>query len=56
MFNESIHEWRPYWIVDAVDDKYELAAGYGDERIKGITSDKLGIAVGRSGMTYQELY
>lgn len=55
MFNESIHEWRPYWIVDAVDDKYELASGYGDERIKGITSDKLGIAV-KGGKTYQELY
>ena len=55
MFNESIHEWRHYWIVDAVDDKYELASGYGDERIKGITSDKLGIAV-KGGKTYQELY
>ena len=51
MFKESVHEWRPYWIVDKNDDKYELAAGYGNERIKGVSGDKLGIAV-KNGKPY----
>ena len=55
MFKESGHEWRPYWIVDKNDDKYELAAGYGDERIKGVFVDKLGIAV-KNGKTYNEIH
>ena len=45
-FDGSTYVWRPYWVVDENDGLYEIMAAYGDERIEGVSADKLGIAVG----------
>ena len=45
-FDDSTYVWRPYWVVDNNDGLYEIMAAYGDERIEGVSADKLGIAVG----------
>jgi hypothetical protein len=47
-FDGSTYVWRPYWVVDENDGLYEIMAAYGDERIEGVSADKLGIAVGMS--------
>ena len=49
-FDDSTYVWRPYWVVDENDGLYEIIAAYGNERIKGVSVDKLGIAV---GVTYE---
>ena len=54
-FDDSTHVWRPYWVVDENDGLYELIAAYGDERIEGVSADKLGIAV-KNGKTYNEIH
>lgn len=53
-FDDSTHEWTPYWVVDENDGLYELIAAYGDERIDGVPADKLGIAVNADGETYNK--
>ena len=55
-FDDSTYAWRPYWVVDENDGLYEIIAAYGDERIKGVPADKLGIAVNASGKTYNEIH
>ena len=45
-FDGSTYVWRPYWVVDENEGLYEIMAAYGDERIEGVSADKLGIAVG----------
>ena len=47
-YDDSTYVWRPYWVVDENDGLYEIMAAYGDERIEGVSADKLGIAVGMS--------
>ena len=47
-FNGSTYEWIPYWVVGESDGLYELIAAYGDERVCGVSADKLGIAVGKT--------
>lgn len=44
-FDDSAHEWKPYWVVDENDGLYEIIEADGDERIEGVSADKLGIAV-----------
>lgn len=44
-YGDSTYEWTPYWVVDENDGLYELIAAYGNERIEGVSADKLGIAV-----------
>lgn len=56
LFNVSIYMWTPYWVVDEKDGFYEVIAAYGDERIKGVSADKLGIAVNSDGKTYNETH
>ena len=55
-FDDSSHEWKPYWVVDENDGLYEIIAAYGDERIEGVSADKLGIAVNAAGKTYNEIH
>ena len=55
-FDGSTYVWRPYWVVDENDGLYEIIAAVGDERIEGVTADKLGIAVNADGKTYNEIY
>ena len=55
-FDDSTYVWRPYWVVDDNDGLYELVAAYGNERIEGVSADKLGIAVNASGKTYNEIH
>ena len=45
LFNVSTYVWTPYWVVDEKDGMYEVIAAYGQERIEGVSADKLGIAV-----------
>jgi len=44
-YDASAYEWRPYWVVTENDGLYEIIAAYGNERIDGVSADKLGIAV-----------
>ena len=55
-FDDSTYVWRPYWVVAENDGLYEIIAAYGDERIEGVSADKLGIAVNANGKTYNEIY
>ena len=55
-YDDSAHEWKPYWVVDENDGLYEIIAAVGDERIEGVTADKLGIAVNADGKTYNEIH
>ena len=55
-FDDSIHEWTPYWVVDENDGLYEIMAAYRDDRIEGVSADKLGIAVNANGETYEEFH
>ena len=55
-FDGSTYVWRPYWVVDENDGLYEIIAAVGDERIEGVSADKLGIAVNADGKTYNEIY
>lgn len=55
-FDDSTYEWTPYWVVDDDNGRYEIASAYGDERIKGVSADKLGIAVNSAGHTYNEIH
>lgn len=55
-FDDSTFVWRPYWVVDENDGLYEIISAYGDERIGGVSVDKLGIAVNASGKTYNEIH
>ena len=55
-FDDSTYVWRPYWVVAENDGLYEIIAAYGDERIAGVSADKLGIAVNANGKTYNEIY
>lgn len=43
-FDDSTYVWRPYWVVAENDGLYEITAAYGDERIDGVSADRLGIA------------
>lgn len=54
-FDDCTYVWRPYWVVDDNNGLYEIIAAYGDERIKGVSADKLGIAVDANGKTYNEI-
>ena len=56
LFNVSIYMWTPYWVVNENDGMYEVISAYGDERIKGVSVDKLGIAVNSDGKTYNETH
>lgn len=53
-YDDSTHEWTPYWVVDENDGLYEIISAYGDERIEGVPADKLGIAVNADGKTYNK--
>lgn len=55
-FDDSTYVWRPYWVVDDNDGLYEIISAYGDERIEGVSADKLGIAVNATGKTYNEIH
>lgn len=55
-YDDSTYVWRPYWVVDTNDGLYEIIAAYGNERIEGVSADKLGIAVNADGKTYNEIY
>ena len=55
-FDGSTYVWRPYWVVDENDGLYEIMAAYGNERIEGVSADKLGIAVNANGKTYNEIH
>ena len=55
-YDESTYVWRPYWVVAENDGLYEIIAAYGDERIEGVSADKLGIAVNAAGKTYNEIH
>ena len=55
-FDISTYVWRPYWVIDENDGLYEIIAAYGDERIEGVSADKLGIAVNADGKTYNEFH
>lgn len=55
-YDDSAHEWTPYWVVDENDGLYEIIAAYGDERIAGVSAHKLGIAVNADGKTYNEIH
>ena len=48
-YDDCTYVWRPYWVVDDNDGLYEIISAYGDERIEGVSADKLGIAVNASG-------
>ncbi len=55
-FDDSTNVWRPYWVVEDNNELYEIIAAYGDERIEGVSADKLGIAVNANGETYEEFH
>lgn len=55
-FDISTYVWRPYWVVDENDGLYDIIVAYGDQRIEGVSSDKLGIAVNADGKTYNEFH
>lgn len=55
-YDDSTHEWTPYWVVDDNDGLYEIISAYGDERIEGVSAAKLGIAVNADGKTYNEIH
>ena len=55
-FDDCTYVWRPYWVVAENDGLYEIIAAYGDERIEGVSADKLGIAVSTNGATYEECH
>ena len=55
-FDDSTYVWRPYWVVDEDDGLYEIIAAYGDERIEGVSADKLGIAVNANGEPYEKCH
>lgn len=44
-YEDSAHEWTPYWVMSENDGLYEIIAAYGNERIEGVPASKLGIAV-----------
>ena len=54
--DDSTYEWTPYWVVAENDGLYELIAAYGQERIEGVSANKLGIAVNFAGKTYNEIH
>ena len=54
--DDSTYVWRPYWVVAENDGLYELISAYGQERIEGVSSCKLGIAVNSAGKTYNEIH
>ena len=54
--DDSTYVWRPYWVVAENNGLYELIAAYGQERIEGVSADKLGIAVNSAGKTYNEIH
>ena len=53
-YDDSAHEWRPYWVVAENDGLYEIIAAYGNVRIAGVSAHKLGIAVNADGKTYNK--
>lgn len=53
-YDAATYVWTPYWVVDENDGLYEIMAAYGNERIEGVSADKLGIAVNANGKTYNE--
>lgn len=55
-YDDCTYVWRPYWVVDDNDGLYEIASAYGNERIDGVSADKLGIAVNADGKTYNEIH
>ena len=55
-FDDSTYEWTPYWVVDCDNGLYEIASAYGNQRIEGVSTDKLGIAVNAAGETYEECH
>lgn len=55
-YDDSTYVWRPYWVVSDNDGMYEIISAYGDERIKGVSADKLGIAVNADGKSYNEIH
>ena len=55
-FDDSTYVWRPYWVVDENDGMYEIISAVGDDRIDGVSADKLGIAVNADGKTYNEIH
>lgn len=55
-YDDSAYEWKPYWVVSEDEGLYEIIAAYGDERIKGVSASKLGIAVNADGKTYNEIH
>ena len=55
-YDDCTYVWRPYWVVDDNDGLYEIISAYGDERIEGVSADKLGIAVNADGKTYNEIH
>ena len=54
--DDSTYEWTPYWVVGENNGLYELIAAYGQERIEGVSANKLGIAVNSAGKTYNEIH
>lgn len=55
-FDDCTYVWRPYWVVDDNDGLYEIEFAVGNERIEGVSADKLGIAVSANGETYEECH
>ena len=55
-YDDCTYVWRPYWVVADNNGLYEIIAAYGDERIGGVSADKLGIAVNADGKTYNEIH
>ena len=55
-FDDSTYVWRPYWVVEENEGKFNLISAYGDEMVDGVCVDQLGTAVNADGKTYHELY
>ena len=55
-YDDCTYVWRPYWVMSENNGLYEIASAYGDERIDGVSADKLGIAVNADGKTYNEIH
>ena len=56
VYDGSTFKWIPYWVVGEEDGKYELTSAYGDDKLVGVSANKLGIAVSANGKTYHELH
>ena len=55
-YDDSTYVWRPYWVMAENNGLYEIISAYGNERIEGVSADKLGIAVNADGKTYNEIH